>query len=65
MDNSAAIFLEQNILVIFLWISVWELTTLAVAHLSKTIKILIYVLFVVLSITFLMLRGHMQKLATL
>jgi len=65
MDRWTAIFLEQNILVIFLWISVWELTTLAVAHVGKTMRILIYVLFIVLSITFLMLRGHMQRLASL
>jgi hypothetical protein len=65
MQNSDAIFLEQNILLIFLWISVWELTTLAVAHVGKTMRILIYVLFAVLSITFLLLRGHMERLASL
>jgi hypothetical protein len=62
--NGNLYFIEQTLFVIFLWIGIWGLVDLYLEeHASRKSRIIIYIVFILISFVFLFLRGHTQRLA--
>ena len=62
MEKTPTQFLEQTILTIFLWIGIWGIITLVFEHCVQSfgMKIMIYIIFVIISFKALQLRNHIQ-----
>lgn len=63
--NADVAFAEQTAFVIFLWVGVWGLMEHGLSTVSKNVRITVYCVLVVVSCSFLYVRGHTKKLASL